>query len=115
ATADAFEDHGMIADQAVRAGIADAREVLARLATFNIDLDQVCAQLQDEGVGKFVVPFGKLIGSLDRKRAAVLADRSVDITVEPGAVVSTYKAQLGALSERGAGARLWARDATLWS
>ena len=38
-----------------------------------LDLDKLTQQLEDEGVQKFIEPFGKLLDSVEKKRAAAVA------------------------------------------
>ena len=66
ATLEAFEDHGTVA-RTLDAGIDEARAVLDEIAAVGVDLDQVEAQLIDEGVAAFEKSFDELI--------EVLADR----------------------------------------
>jgi len=47
--------------------------VLARAAELGIDMEAVAAELEADGVAKFVDPFHKLINSIDAKRLAVLS------------------------------------------
>jgi len=63
-TLDAYRDHGdpglLIEDDLDR-----AREVLALLPEVGIDIDQVTAQLVDEGIEKFNQPYDKLMAKLE--------------------------------------------------
>ena len=61
-----FEDHGTVA-RTVDADLADAREVLAALADVGVDLTDVTATLEAEGVASFAKSFDELIGALDAK------------------------------------------------
>lgn len=72
ATIDAFEDHGTLA-RTVDADLDDAREVVARLAALGIDLEDVAALLEREGVDKFIVAFDELLSSLTAKAARLQA------------------------------------------
>ena len=64
-TLEAYRDHGEPADR-ITAGLSDARERLAKLAALGIDLDAVTAQLEVEGVDKFVTPFESLMETLQK-------------------------------------------------
>ncbi len=63
-TLDAYRDHG---DPALRLtdGLEEARSQLHALADVGIDLDEVTAALEREGVEKFVKPFDALLAALE--------------------------------------------------
>ena len=67
-TLDAFDDHGTLARTA-DADFDAAREVLARLAEVGVDLNDVTAQLEVEGVASFTSSFDSLIETLTAKAA----------------------------------------------
>jgi len=67
-TLEAFADHGTVARR-VDAGVADARAVWQSLADVGVEMDQVAAQLEREGVASFAASFDELIGALDAKDA----------------------------------------------
>jgi transaldolase len=64
----AFADHGKVVEDAVAAGIEEARQVPADLRAVGVDPDRVTEQLLREGVQKFIEPFDKLMGTLAEKR-----------------------------------------------
>lgn len=66
ATLAAYRDHGA-PELRLEAGIADAEQQIARLTALGIDLDQVAARLERDGVVKFVAAHDALL--------AVLAER----------------------------------------
>lgn len=66
ATLEAFDDHGTVA-RTVDADFAAARAVLAALAAVGVDLDDVTAVLEDEGVAKFAKSFDELLVALETK------------------------------------------------
>ncbi|HEX9683645.1 MAG TPA: transaldolase [Acidimicrobiales bacterium] len=67
ATLDAFVDHGVLART------VDAEETylddLVAVASAGVDLDAVCAQLEDEGVAAFQKSFDEVLSALTRKAA----------------------------------------------
>jgi transaldolase len=69
-TLDAYRDHG---EPKVRLtqDIDEARSVIEHLPDLGIDLSAVTAQLETEGVKKFVEPFDKLLASIGSKHAAM--------------------------------------------
>jgi transaldolase len=65
-TLEAFEDHGTLA-RTVDADPAAARKVLDDLARVGVDMDQVSAVLEEQGVAAFAKSFDELLGSLEGK------------------------------------------------
>lgn len=65
-TLDAFDDHGVL-DRTADADLEAARSVLAQLADVGVDLDDVTAQLEVEGVDSFTASFDSLIATLATK------------------------------------------------
>ncbi|WEX74163.1 transketolase [Sinorhizobium numidicum] len=63
----ALLDHGMI-KETVEHGIDEAKEVMADLERAGVKFDQVTAQLENEGVEKFIRPFDSLMRQLAAKR-----------------------------------------------
>jgi transaldolase len=61
-----FEDHGTVA-RTVDADVDGARAVLARLAEVGVDLADVTAVLESEGVASFSKSFDELLGALRAK------------------------------------------------
>ncbi len=74
ATIGAFLDHGTVA-RTVDTALDEADAVTDRLATGGIDLADVAATLESEGVASFAASFDELLAVLDAK-AASLAGRS---------------------------------------
>jgi transaldolase len=66
-TMDIFKEKGQPADR-LEEGLDKAQRVLADLPKLGIDLNAATQQLEDEGVQKFIEPFGKLIDSVEKKR-----------------------------------------------
>ncbi len=70
ATLEAFADHGTV-DRRVDADVDDARQVWQALADVGVDMDDVAAQLEREGVASFATAFDELIAALDTKAATL--------------------------------------------
>ncbi|HEX9968787.1 MAG TPA: transaldolase family protein, partial [Acidimicrobiales bacterium] len=70
ATIEAFADHGTLA-RSVDQGLDEAQDTLERLAALGIDLDDVAATLEHEGVSSFVKSFDELMQALRDKAAAL--------------------------------------------
>ena len=68
ATLEAFLDHGTVAST-LATGLDDAQSTLADIAALGVDLDDVTAQLEDEGVAAFEKSFDALLDSLGAKAA----------------------------------------------
>jgi transaldolase len=64
---DIFKERGKSADT-LEQDLEKAQQVLRDLPKLGIDLDASTQQLEDEGVQKFIEPFGKLIDSVEKKR-----------------------------------------------
>lgn len=70
ATIEAFLDHGNVA-RTVDASYGEARAVIDGLAKVGISLDEITAQIEDEGIDSFVKSYDDLLEGVDAKRAAV--------------------------------------------
>lgn len=73
-TLEAFDDHGRLA-RTIDADVARARQVWADLGGAGVDLGDVAAQLEREGVSSFQKSFDELITALTTKSAALRGDR----------------------------------------
>jgi transaldolase len=67
-TLDAFRDHGNAAPRLTQ-NVDKAHRILGDLAKVGIDLDQIAAQLEKEGVQKFATPFDSLFDTLAERLA----------------------------------------------
>ena len=72
-TAAAFADHGKVR-RTVTSGVPEARRVIRGLKQAGIDLKRVTWQLENEGIQKFIEPYGKLLSAIEEKRRR-LADQ----------------------------------------
>ena len=66
ATLEAFDDHGTLA-RTIDADPDGAAAIVDRLAELGIDLEDVAATLEDEGVASFAKTFDELLGTLAAK------------------------------------------------
>lgn len=64
---DAFRDHG-VAKATLGEGVGEAKEVLAKLQSYGFSVEEVCQQIQDDGVQAFIASYDKLLKSLENKR-----------------------------------------------
>jgi transaldolase len=76
-TIKAFLDHGKV-QRTVDQGLDEARRVLDELASAGIDLDQVTAQLEEEGIASFSKSFDALLAGVESKRSALKQAVSAD-------------------------------------
>jgi len=67
-TMDIFKERGKPADN-LEQNTANAHKVLNALPGLGLDLDQLTQSLENDGVKKFIDPFGKLLDSVEKKRA----------------------------------------------
>ena len=67
-TLEAFEDHGRLA-RTVDADPGEAQATVDRLSELGVDLEDVAATLEDEGVAAFAKSFDELLGTLGAKAA----------------------------------------------
>ncbi len=65
-TLEAFADHGTLARR-VDADVDEARSAWQALADVGVDMDEVAAQLEREGVASFAASFDELIAALETK------------------------------------------------
>ncbi|WP_423981286.1 transaldolase [Ilumatobacter sp.] len=70
ATLDAFVDHGTVARR-VDVDVAESEAVWAKLPEVGVDMDDVAAQLEREGVDSFAKAFDELIAALEDKAASL--------------------------------------------
>jgi transaldolase len=71
-TIDAFRDHGRLANM-LEKDIDEAQLVLDNLAELSINLDEITAQLQEDGVEAFAKSFDSLINTISTKKTTIEA------------------------------------------
>ncbi|MCX5716257.1 MAG: transaldolase [Candidatus Omnitrophica bacterium] len=62
----AFHDHGVV-NSNIGQGPDEAKKIRGELRSFGIDINDVCENLQKEGVKAFIDSFNSLIGSIGKK------------------------------------------------
>jgi len=62
----AFNDHGVVS-RTVDAGLDEARDLLAQLASAGVSIDDVTHQLEVDGVKSFSASFDSLLGTIQEK------------------------------------------------
>lgn len=115
ATFDAFRDHGQ-ARASLEGHLEEAHDVMDMLGQVGISMQQVTAQLLDEGVRLFADPFDKLLGAVEKKREALLGAKLDRQTYKlPADLDAKVKATLEEWRSGGKVRRLWAGDKSLWT
>ncbi|HVW15125.1 MAG TPA: transaldolase [Mucilaginibacter sp.] len=69
-TIEAFRDHGIVANT-LEQGLDKATQVLDKLKSVGIDINQITQKLEDEGIEKFNKPFEKLLQAIEDQKAKV--------------------------------------------
>jgi transaldolase/glucose-6-phosphate isomerase len=112
----AYRDHGDPAPR-LKEGAEEASKLLQGLSEAGIDLESVWQRLEAEGVEKFVKPYDLLLGTLEARRQAALAE-PVDPqlwSIELSGFEEKLRGRLDDLEALQAGARLWGKDPGLWA
>jgi transaldolase / glucose-6-phosphate isomerase len=111
-TLDATLDHATVA-RTVDQNVEEARRQIKRLKEHNIDLDQVTAELQDEGVGKFAQSFESLMAGIKDKRDRI-RNGDFDIRYETAVYDDAIKGGWDKLRDEQIMHRIWSGDHTVW-
>jgi transaldolase len=69
----AFQDHGEVRGDTVKADVDEAHEVLAKIEKAGVDYDDVTLTLELEGVQKFADSFAELLDGVRSKQGALAA------------------------------------------
>ena len=83
ATLRAVADHGVVRGDLIRTGYAAARNTLDELGRLGIDMFDVAATLEHEGVATFVKSWNELIGSVTKKLKNQGAKVDLEGSVQP--------------------------------
>lgn len=71
-TLDAFRDHGVVRGATVTEGLDEAQAVLAQLEAAGISLDEITAEVLEQGVQAFATSYDQLMTVIAAKRAALV-------------------------------------------
>ena len=112
-TLNAYRDHGDPAPRLTE-GLDEAKAVLEGLPSLGIQLDEVTANLEAEGVRKFADAFSKLISALDQKRPSIATATTDPHYYEFGSEAEHVEQRTDALQSQNACGRLWRADGSLW-
>ena len=113
----AFKDHGLAAETIMKdvGHFLAPQEVMDRLAEVGIDLDQVTARLQDDGVESFIESFEKLVSQVAAKRTLLRTGIIERTKPALGIYASGVDKTVARLDQDFVNARLWSKDASLWN
>jgi transaldolase/glucose-6-phosphate isomerase len=113
ATYTAFRDHGKVA-LTLEQSLDEGREVIAKLATVGIDLKEVTAKLQSDGLSSFVGSFDTLVESIESKRDALVSGIHQRLTASLGKYGDAVSAAIKEADKGDVMRRIWRKDAALW-
>lgn len=105
-TVKAFKDHGVLGAGA-KAGTAEAKRVLETLPKAGIDMAEVSAELEDEGVKSFIASYRDLLKTIEK--------RSKEYRKSLGVLAEPVKKVILDLKEKNFISRMTEKDATLWT
>jgi len=114
-TLNAFRDHGKVPGATVKQELAEADEVLARLANFGIDLNAITEKLQHDGVAAFAASFDQLMAGLEKKRQSMLGADLDRLELHLGSYQKRIDRRLAQWQKDQFASRLWKKDYTIWS
>ncbi|MFC4274167.1 bifunctional transaldolase/phosoglucose isomerase [Achromobacter aloeverae] len=115
ATMDAFR-HGGDVSASLTQDVTGAQHVLDEAQRLGLRLDQVTADLVDDGARQFSDAFDALLGSVANKRNAFLGDRLNGVAYHlPEALEEAAGKALERARAEGWSRRLWQGDATMWT
>jgi transaldolase len=69
-TIEAFIDHGEVR-LTLESGLDQARDVMEKLESMGISMEQVTQELEDEGVESFAKSYNELIDSIEKRRQSI--------------------------------------------
>jgi len=113
-TMDAFLDHGNVKADSLTDGVEQAHATLAALADLGIDLKEIGADLEKEGIEAFEKDFTSLLSTLEQKIERVCAGRVRWQTLLDGKLSPLVHTMVRELSDNDAIGRIWRKDHTLW-
>jgi len=113
-TLNAFRDHGRVR-ATLEEDVEGAREYLRQLAEVGISLDSATKQLTTEGVKSFADSFTKLITVIEARRDGATRNLLERQTANLGKHQEAFEQTLERMEKEKFIARMWRKDATLWT
>jgi transaldolase/glucose-6-phosphate isomerase len=113
ATYTGFRDHGKVA-LTLEQGLDECREVISKLGAIGIDLKEVTAKLQSDGLSSFVGSFDTLVESIESKRDALVSGIHQRLTASLGKYGDAVTAAIKEADKGDVIRRIWRKDAALW-
>ncbi len=113
-TMEAFLDHGATKQDSVSAGVGEAISVLTGLADNGINLEEVAAKLEGDGIAAFEKDFASLLKTLQEKVERVCAGRvRWEADLDPS-LTAAVEASAAEVAGSDVVARIWRKDHTVW-
>jgi glucose-6-phosphate isomerase len=103
---EAFAEHGSV-DLTLEQGLSDARAQIVAIEALGIKMDQITAQLEDEGVSKFADSYEQLL--------SVIRKQAVQISKELGPITEAVQSACLVMDDDQVLSRLWKGEASLWT
>lgn len=113
ATYTAFRDHGKVA-LTLEQGLNECGETISKLAELGIDLKEVTAKLQSDGLASFVGSFDTLVESIEAKRDALVSGIHQRLTASLGKYDDAVSTAIKEADKGDVIRRIWRKDASLW-
>ena len=113
ATYTAFRDHGRV-DLTLEQGLDECRAVIAELGAKGIDLKDVTAKLQADGLSSFVGSFDTLVESIESKRDALVSGIHQRLSASLGKYSEAVAAAIKEADKGDVVRKIWRKDAALW-
>ena len=110
----ALADHGNLSYNTVDDGLGEAGQLFGQLMTFDINIEFVAQQLENEGIQKFKESYNKLLENLTKKRVDILGEHYSKQQISFGVLKKEIDPAFTSLDEKQAGRRLFAKDPYLW-
>ncbi len=113
ATYTAFRDHGKVA-LTLEQGLDECRNAISKLAELGIDLKEVTAKLQSDGLASFVGSFDTLVESIEAKRDALVSGIHQRLTASLGKYDDAVSSAIKEADKGDVIRRIWRKDVSLW-
>ena len=109
----AFKDHGQVRPS-IEEGLEDAQRTLAQAEAAGVDLDEVAARLEEEGVAAFEGSYRRLLGEIEEKVDAVRREKRARRTATLLSLDQEVSLRTTRFDQDDLVRRIWERDHTVW-